>query len=172
MKGLANSLAFMTFRNCFPLWIRQIGTDLSQVNSHRSSCRITATHPPFLWIALCPHSRRVIGFAVISPELAPLFDKGDIVGYLNIFFRMLMWEELAAAMSYEGQQFTGTREEKVKQIGNGVPKCVAEALCYEIFTSSIKRGRTKKHHFAVKDLPDPDRPAETIDMFADMGAAA
>jgi DNA (cytosine-5)-methyltransferase 1 len=83
-------------------------------------------------------------FALVSPEFAPLFDKGQIVGWLDILFRMLTWEELAAAQSYQHYTFTGTREEKVKQIGNGVPKCLAEAICYEIMSAGIKRRGSRK----------------------------
>ena len=51
---------------------------------------------------------------------------------IDILFRMLQPHELAAAMGYEGYKFSGTREQKVKQIGNGVPERLARALCMEI----------------------------------------
>lgn len=54
-------------------------------------------------------------------------------GYrLDIRFRMLQPHELAAAMSFEGYEFTGTKEQKVRQIGNAVPVRTAEALCRTI----------------------------------------
>ena len=53
---------------------------------------------------------------------------------LDIRFRMLQPHELAAAMSYDGYEFTGTKEEQVRQIGNGVARRTAEALCKSILT--------------------------------------
>lgn len=48
---------------------------------------------------------------------------------LDIHFRMLHWRELARAMGFpEEYEFEGTREQKVKQIGNAVHVDVAEAL--------------------------------------------
>lgn len=49
---------------------------------------------------------------------------------LDIRFRMLQPHELAAAMSFpKNYEFTGNRENKVKQIGNAVPLETAKALC-------------------------------------------
>jgi DNA (cytosine-5)-methyltransferase 1 len=51
-------------------------------------------------------------------------------GYrLDIRFRILQPHELAAAMSFDKYQFTGTKKQQVKQIGNAVPVRTAEALC-------------------------------------------
>lgn len=52
-------------------------------------------------------------------------------GYmLDIHFRMLQPHELAGAMSFpKTYQFTGTREDVVKQIGNAWPGETAKALC-------------------------------------------
>ncbi len=48
---------------------------------------------------------------------------------LDIHFRMLHWRELASAMGFpEWYEFAGTREQKVKQIGNAVEVHAAEAL--------------------------------------------
>lgn len=48
---------------------------------------------------------------------------------LDIRFRMLQPHELSAAMGFPpGYQFTGNREERVKQIGNAVPCGLAEAV--------------------------------------------
>jgi DNA (cytosine-5)-methyltransferase 1 len=58
---------------------------------------------------------------------------------IDILFRMLQPHELAAAMGYEGYHFTGTREQKVKQIGNGVPERMARALCREILQDRAPR---------------------------------
>lgn len=49
---------------------------------------------------------------------------------IDIRFRMLQPHELAAAMSFpKDYEFTGNRENKVKQIGNAVPLMTAKALC-------------------------------------------
>ena len=49
---------------------------------------------------------------------------------LDILFRMLRPHELAAAMSFpKDYQFSGNREQIVKQIGNAVPVNLAKALC-------------------------------------------
>jgi DNA (cytosine-5)-methyltransferase 1 len=49
---------------------------------------------------------------------------------IDIRFRMLQPHELAAAMSFpSGYQFSGNREQRVKQIGNAVPVRTAQALC-------------------------------------------
>lgn len=55
---------------------------------------------------------------------------GEPVAELDILFRMLQPHELAAAQGFPaGYQFTGTREERVMQIGNAVPVNLATALC-------------------------------------------
>ena len=52
---------------------------------------------------------------------------------LDINFRMLQPLELARAMGFpESYVFAGTREAKVKQIGNAVPVHLAEALCRSV----------------------------------------
>jgi len=49
---------------------------------------------------------------------------------LDILFRMLQPHELAAAQGFpKDYQFSGTREQRVKQIGNAVPVNLATALC-------------------------------------------
>jgi len=54
---------------------------------------------------------------------------------LDIRFRMLQPHELARAMSFpDDYQFTGNREQKVKQIGNAVPVQLAKALCKALLT--------------------------------------
>jgi DNA (cytosine-5)-methyltransferase 1 len=54
----------------------------------------------------------------------------SIGAVLDIRFRMLQPHELAAAMSFKPDyEFTGNREQKVKQIGNAVPLKTARALC-------------------------------------------
>jgi DNA (cytosine-5)-methyltransferase 1 len=47
---------------------------------------------------------------------------------IDIRFRMLQPHELAAAMSFDNYIFTGTKTEKIKQIGNAVPVRIAESL--------------------------------------------
>ncbi len=52
---------------------------------------------------------------------------------VDIRFRMLQPHELAAAMGFpKDYQFAGTREQRVKQIGNAVAVQVAKALCREM----------------------------------------
>jgi DNA (cytosine-5)-methyltransferase 1 len=52
--------------------------------------------------------------------------------WVDIRFRMLQPHELAAAMSFDGYEFTGNKGEQVKQIGNAVPVRLATALCREL----------------------------------------
>jgi len=55
---------------------------------------------------------------------------------LDIRFRMLQPHELAAAMSFpKDYEFTGNRENKVKQIGNAVPLRTAKALCRSLLAN-------------------------------------
>lgn len=59
----------------------------------------------------------------------------SIGAVLDIRFRMLQPHELAAAMSFpKNYEFTGNREQKVKQIGNAVPLETAKALCRVILS--------------------------------------
>jgi DNA (cytosine-5)-methyltransferase 1 len=75
-------------------------------------------------------------FALVEPEL--LTNKMHPIGYLDIRFRMLQPHELAAAMGFPKEyEFTGTREEKVKQIGNSVAVNLARELCLSIFRSEF-----------------------------------
>jgi len=55
---------------------------------------------------------------------------------LDIRFRMLQPHELSAAMGFaKDYVFTGTREERVKQIGNAVPVNMAAALCRSVLSA-------------------------------------
>jgi len=66
-------------------------------------------------------------FALCEPLF---FQVGEMIYMLDILYRMLLWHELAAAQGLTaGYKFHGSREEKVKQIGNMVPKNTAKALC-------------------------------------------
>ncbi len=66
-------------------------------------------------------------FALAQPVVV---QNGEIVGLLDIHFRMLQPHELAAAMSFpDDYEFAGNRDDKVKQIGNAVPVRLAAALC-------------------------------------------
>ncbi|MGC4052898.1 MAG: DNA cytosine methyltransferase [Paludibaculum sp.] len=57
-------------------------------------------------------------------------------GYLDILFRMLQPHELAAAQGFpKNYHFTGTREARVKQIGNAVPPGFSRALSGAILDS-------------------------------------
>lgn len=67
-------------------------------------------------------------FGLVEPHYYQ--DQAGQAYMLDIRFRMLQPHELAAAMSFPtGYNFTGSREQKVKQIGNAVPVGTAAALC-------------------------------------------
>jgi DNA (cytosine-5)-methyltransferase 1 len=59
---------------------------------------------------------------------------------VDILFRMLQPHELAAAMGFDGYEFTGTKTEQVRQIGNAVAVDPAEALCGSIMDAAGKGG--------------------------------
>jgi DNA (cytosine-5)-methyltransferase 1 len=62
-------------------------------------------------------------FGLVEPQKA----------HLDIHFRMLQPHELAAAMGFPADyEFTGNREQRVKQIGNAIPVNTAKALCESI----------------------------------------
>lgn len=64
----------------------------------------------------------------------------SIGAILDIRFRMLQPHELAAAMSFPPEyEFTGNRENKVKQIGNAVPLKTAQALCNSLLADQGRR---------------------------------
>lgn len=66
----------------------------------------------------------------------PLLDKGDTLALLDIRFRMLQPHELAAAHSFPADyQFAGGREDRVKQVGNSWPVCLATALCKAVLAA-------------------------------------
>lgn len=55
----------------------------------------------------------------------------------DVYFRMLQPHELAAAMSFpSGYQFSGTKTDAVKQIGNAVPVRLARAHCAALLDMS------------------------------------
>lgn len=57
---------------------------------------------------------------------------GDGYAVVDILFRMLEPGELARAHSLDDYEFTGTKRDVVKQIGNSVPRSLARALCLAI----------------------------------------
>ncbi len=58
---------------------------------------------------------------------------------LDIHFRMLQPHELAGAMGFPADyQFTGNREERVKQIGNAVPVNLSKALIRALLESEVR----------------------------------
>lgn len=76
-------------------------------------------------------------FALVHPEVYSA-EHGQVVGYLDIRFRMLQPHELAGAMSFpEGYQFRGNRDDQVKQIGNAVPVRTAAALCRAMIGGAV-----------------------------------
>lgn len=57
---------------------------------------------------------------------------------LDVRFRMLQPHELSAAMGFPPDyKFTGTREERVKQIGNAVPVHLAEAVASALIDATL-----------------------------------
>jgi DNA (cytosine-5)-methyltransferase 1 len=67
-------------------------------------------------------------FGLVEPHL--LTSDMTPIGRLDIRFRMLQPHELAAAMSFPPDyEFTGNREDRVRQVGNAVPVRTAKALC-------------------------------------------
>ena len=67
---------------------------------------------------------------ITSRDHFGLVETGRINQKLDIRFRMLQPHELAAAMSFPKDYiFDGTREQRVKQIGNAVAGNIAKALC-------------------------------------------
>jgi DNA (cytosine-5)-methyltransferase 1 len=56
---------------------------------------------------------------------------------LDIRFRMLQPHELALAQGFpKGYQFTGTKTDQVKQIGNAVPRRLARALVAAVLSQN------------------------------------
>ena len=68
---------------------------------------------------------------LVHPELVRTGQvDGRVIGWLDILFRMLQPHELAGGMGFgRTYSFAGTREQKVRQIGNAVEVNQAEALC-------------------------------------------
>jgi DNA (cytosine-5)-methyltransferase 1 len=59
---------------------------------------------------------------------------------VDIRFRMLQPHELARAMSFgDDYVFSGTREAKVKQIGNAVPVNLAKELCKAVLGDAARK---------------------------------
>jgi DNA (cytosine-5)-methyltransferase 1 len=71
-------------------------------------------------------------FMLVEPKT------GRPIAELDILFRMLQPHELAGAQGFPtGYQFCGTREDRVKQIGNAVPVNLATALCKSLLDHSL-----------------------------------
>jgi DNA (cytosine-5)-methyltransferase 1 len=69
------------------------------------------------------------GLGLVEIEL----QEGDELALLDIRFRMLEPDELSAAMGFPKKYFfTGTKKDKVKQIGNAVEVNTARALCQAV----------------------------------------
>jgi len=109
-------------------------------------------------------------FALITPEVAKALPPSDILGWLDIRYRMLFAYELAAAQSFpRTYHFIGTDKQVKKQIGNAVPGCTAEALVTEILTLRPARGRKKVGHIPASIM---EIASETGDLFAGSEARA
>jgi DNA (cytosine-5)-methyltransferase 1 len=75
-------------------------------------------------------------FGLVEPHL--LTSDMTPVARLDIRFRMLQPHELAAAMGFPKEyQFTGNREDQVRQIGNSVEVRTAKSLCKAILGDAI-----------------------------------
>ena len=73
-------------------------------------------------------------FALVEPGVVEL--DGERYA-LDIRFRMLQPHELAAAMSFpDAYAFAGTKDQKVKQIGNAVAVRTARALCHRALAAA------------------------------------
>lgn len=80
---------------------------------------------------ICTESR---GIALVQPFVLNVAHAGGerVSSCMDIRFRMLQPHELAAAMGFEGYEFSGTKTDQVRQIGNAVAVEPAEALCGSI----------------------------------------
>lgn len=65
-------------------------------------------------------------FGLVTADLSMEDPPGDIL------FRMMLDRELARAMGFENYHFTGSQEERIRQIGNAVEVNIAKALCKAI----------------------------------------
>ncbi len=69
-------------------------------------------------------------FGLCQPEPIAVFERDGVTyGLMDIRFRMLQPHECAAAMGFEDYEFTGTKKDKMKMIGNAVSVECARALC-------------------------------------------
>ena len=66
-------------------------------------------------------------------------------GGMDIRFRMLQPHELAAAMGFDNYEFSGTKTDQVRQIGNAVAVRTAQALCGEIIDEHKRRRKERNH---------------------------
>lgn len=74
----------------------------------------------------------------------------QVDGYvLDVHFRMLQPHELAAAMGFPPDyEFSGNREDKVRQVGNAVPVNLARALCMALLTGKAEQTRNDEEAVA------------------------
>ena len=76
-------------------------------------------------------------FGLIQPRIVTA--DGQMLA-LDIHFRMLQPHELASAMGFPADyQFTGNREQRVKQIGNAVPVNLSKALIRALLESEVRK---------------------------------
>jgi DNA (cytosine-5)-methyltransferase 1 len=69
-------------------------------------------------------------FGLCEPEPVAVFERdGEHYALMDIRFRMLQPHELASAMGMDGYQFTGTKTDSTRMIGNAVEVNTARALC-------------------------------------------
>lgn len=95
---------------------------------------IAATGHLHLATATAEQIREAIG--QVDPRRLVFID--GVLHLLDIYFRMLKPEELAAAMGFPpGYRFTGTKTDQVKQIGNAVAVGVSRALVLAMFGGNV-----------------------------------
>ncbi|HEY0075555.1 MAG TPA: DNA cytosine methyltransferase [Abditibacteriaceae bacterium] len=85
-------------------------------------------------------------FALVDPQFVEyVADKGEVIGVLDILFRMLQPHELGAAMGFrKSYSFCGNREDQIRQIGNAIEVNTMKALCKEMLKSYAPRRKNRK----------------------------
>ena len=84
-------------------------------------------------------------FGLVHPRLLPVLQEEhdgevEVIGILDIFYRMLLKRELSAAMGFpKCYIFHGNDSQVKKQIGNAIAVEVAEALCHEMLKTYVPK---------------------------------
>lgn len=96
-------------------------------------------------------------FALVHPQYIDFVaDKGEVVGVLDVLFRMLQPHELSAAMGFrKSYSFCGNREAQIRQIGNAIEVNTMKALCKEML-----KGYAPRRKKAQKKQDIPQNPTQ------------